>query len=129
MVEATAYLRRSFVRRKLEAAGARFAEVAGAAVAASFANATDELATARVMGLADLSPLPRCGFKGAGTADWLAAQGYAVIVISSEMPEVLRVSDRIVAMHHGRIVREFTAAEVTEDSLIQAISGIAERVA
>lgn len=78
MVEATAYLRRSFVRRKLEAAGARFAEVAGAAVAASFANATDELATARVMGLADLSPLPRCGFKGAGTADWLAAQGLAV---------------------------------------------------
>ncbi|CAG0909940.1 unnamed protein product, partial [Cyprideis torosa] len=33
----------------------------------------------------------------------LAAQGYAVIVISSEMPEVLRVSDRIVAMFHGRI--------------------------
>ena len=55
----------------------------------------------------------------------LAAQGYAVIVISSEMPEILRVSDRIVAMYHGRITREFTAAEVTEDSLVQAISGIA----
>jgi ABC-type sugar transport system ATPase subunit len=55
----------------------------------------------------------------------LAKQGYAVIVISSEMPEVLHVSDRIVAMYHGRITREFSAEEVTEDSLIQAISGIA----
>ena len=55
----------------------------------------------------------------------LAKQGYAVIVISSEMPEVLHVSDRIVAMYHGQIMREFSAAEVTEDSLIQAISGIA----
>ncbi len=54
----------------------------------------------------------------------LAAQGYAVIVISSEMPEVLHVSDRIVAMYSGRVMREFTAEEVTEDSLIQAISGI-----
>ncbi|MFA8387821.1 MAG: sugar ABC transporter ATP-binding protein [Pelagibaca sp.] len=54
----------------------------------------------------------------------LAAQGYAVIVISSEMPEVLHVSDRIVAMYSGKVMREFTSEEVTEDSLIQAISGI-----
>ncbi|MGR3272664.1 sugar ABC transporter ATP-binding protein [Thalassococcus profundi] len=54
----------------------------------------------------------------------LAAQGYAVMVISSEMPEVLHVSDRIVAMYSGRIMRTFTSEEVTEDSLIQAISGI-----
>jgi ribose transport system ATP-binding protein len=54
----------------------------------------------------------------------LAAQGYAVMVISSEMPEVLHVSDRIVAMYSGRIMREFTSEEVTEDSLIQAISGL-----
>ncbi|MBR2656938.1 MAG: sugar ABC transporter ATP-binding protein [Loktanella sp.] len=54
----------------------------------------------------------------------LAAQGYAVIVISSEMPEVLRVSDRIVAMYHGRVMREFDISEVTEDKLVQAISGI-----
>ena len=54
----------------------------------------------------------------------LAAQGYAVIVISSEMPEVLHVSDRIAAMYHGRIMRTFTTDEVTEDALIQAISGI-----
>ncbi|MEQ8481784.1 MAG: sugar ABC transporter ATP-binding protein [Hoeflea sp.] len=54
----------------------------------------------------------------------LAKQGYAVIVISSEMPEVLHVSDRIIAMYHGRIMREFTSEEVTEDNLVQAISGI-----
>ncbi|MBV6636574.1 MAG: sugar ABC transporter ATP-binding protein [Mameliella sp.] len=54
----------------------------------------------------------------------LAAQGYAVIVISSEMPEVLHVSDRIIAMYSGRIMRTFTSDEVTEDNLIQAISGI-----
>lgn len=54
----------------------------------------------------------------------LATQGYAIIVISSEMPEVLRVSDRVIAMFHGRIMREFTAKEVTEDNLVQAISGI-----
>ena len=54
----------------------------------------------------------------------LAAQGYAIIVISSEMPEVLRVSDRVIAMFHGKITREFTAKEVTEANLVQAISGI-----
>ncbi|MFT5869923.1 MAG: ABC-type sugar transport system ATPase subunit [Paracoccaceae bacterium] len=56
----------------------------------------------------------------------LAAQGYAVIVISSEMPEVLHVSDRIVAMYSGRIMRTFTSEEVTEDNLIQAISGLTD---
>ena len=54
----------------------------------------------------------------------LAGQGYAVIVISSEMPEVLHVSDRIVAMYSGRVMRKFTSDEVTEDNLIQAISGL-----
>jgi len=54
----------------------------------------------------------------------LAAQGYAVIVISSEMPEVLHVADRIVAMFNGRVMRSFTSDEVTEDNLIQAISGL-----
>ncbi|MBS1302045.1 sugar ABC transporter ATP-binding protein [Loktanella sp. SALINAS62] len=56
----------------------------------------------------------------------LAAQGYAVIVVSSEMPEVLHVSDRIVAMFSGRVMREFTTEEVTENNLVQAISGLSE---
>lgn len=57
----------------------------------------------------------------------LAAEGYAVMVVSSEMPEVLHVSDRIVAMYSGRIMCTFSSEEVTEDSLIQAISGLAPR--
>jgi ABC-type sugar transport system ATPase subunit len=54
----------------------------------------------------------------------LAASGYAVLVISSEMPEILRVSDRILALYHGRVIEEFTAEAVTEESLVQAISGL-----
>ncbi|SDZ75182.1 sugar ABC transporter ATP-binding protein [Rubrimonas cliftonensis] len=54
----------------------------------------------------------------------LAAEGIAVLVISSEMPEVLAVSDRILALYHGRLAREFAAADVTEDALVQAISGL-----
>ncbi len=56
----------------------------------------------------------------------LAKSGYAVIVISSEMPEVLRVSDRVAAMYSGKLMRIFTADEVTEDNLVQAISGLSE---
>lgn len=78
MVQPTAFTRRSFAWRKVAAAGAVFEEIAGAAVAVSYRNATDEAQTARRLGLADLSPLPRHGFKGLGTADWLAANGLAV---------------------------------------------------
>ena len=53
----------------------------------------------------------------------LARSGYAVLVISSEMPEVIGVSDRILAMYSGRIVREFDASSANEDDLIQAITG------
>ena len=56
----------------------------------------------------------------------LASSGYAVIVISSEMPEILHIADRVLAMYQGRITREFTAAEVNEDNLVQAISGLSE---
>ncbi len=56
----------------------------------------------------------------------LAKSGYAVIVISSEMPEVMRVSDRVIAMYNGKLMRSFTADEVTEDNLVQAISGLSE---
>lgn len=77
-VQPTAFRRRSFVYRKLVEAGARFREGNDAAVAMDFGSPEGESATLRRMGLVDLSPLPRIGFKGAGTADWLAAQGVAV---------------------------------------------------
>lgn len=52
----------------------------------------------------------------------LAEKGLAVIVISSEMPEVLGVSHRILTMAEGRLTGEFTGAEMTEQNLIDAVS-------
>lgn len=69
--------RRSFVYRKLASLGARYLESNEAAVAASFGGA-EEAAAARDLGLADLSPLRRTGFKGPGAADWLLSQGVTV---------------------------------------------------
>lgn len=77
-VAPTAYLRRSFLYRTLQSAGARFGEVNGAAVALDFGNAAAELDRGRRLGLADLSPLPRTGFKGAGTVEWLTGQGLSI---------------------------------------------------
>ena len=74
-VEPNAQLRRSFVYRKLQDQGARFAPINGGAVAIDFGeDAEDEAALARRLAIADLSPLPRTGFKGAGTIEWLQSQ-------------------------------------------------------
>ncbi len=70
--------RRSFIWRELVAAGARFAEVNGTATAMDFGNPAAEAETARRMGLVDLSPLPRTGYKGRGALDWLRSQGVQV---------------------------------------------------
>jgi sarcosine oxidase subunit gamma len=66
--------RRSFLYRKLMAAGARFEAFGDTAVAVDYGDPEAEREAAKRMGLADLSPLPRTGFKGAGTPDWLAKQ-------------------------------------------------------
>ncbi len=68
-------LRRSFAHVRLQAAGARFEDLGLSSVAVSYATAGDEVATAKRMGLADLSPLHRFGFKGAGTCKWLKGKG------------------------------------------------------
>ncbi len=49
----------------------------------------------------------------------LAAQGKAIIMISSELPEVLRMSHRIVVMCEGRITGELTAAEATQERIME----------
>ena len=48
----------------------------------------------------------------------LAAEGVAIILISSEMPEILGMSDRIIVMHEGRITGELTRAEATEEKIL-----------
>ena len=50
----------------------------------------------------------------------LAVRGMGVVVISSELPEILKVSDRIVVMKKGRIVREFAGETVSKDQLLEA---------
>lgn len=77
-LQPTDCLRRSFVTRELQIAGARFGEENGAAVAVDFGDPAREEATARRLGLVDLSPLARVGFKGPGAVEWLAAQGVTV---------------------------------------------------
>jgi ribose transport system ATP-binding protein len=48
----------------------------------------------------------------------LAAQGVGIILISSEMPEVLGMSDRILVMHEGRITGELTSSEASEERIV-----------
>ena len=53
-----------------------------------------------------------------------ARQGHAVLMISSELPEVMTVSDRIYVMHAGRITGELSRAEATEEAVMRlAASG------
>jgi ribose transport system ATP-binding protein len=51
------------------------------------------------------------------------AQGMAILVITSELPELLALSDRIVVMHRGRITAEFKKNEATQEKIIQAAMG------
>lgn len=50
----------------------------------------------------------------------LAAQGYAIIMISSEMPEVLGVADRIVVMHAGKVSAEMRVEDATQEKIMEA---------
>jgi len=50
--------------------------------------------------------------------DKLAAQGLAVIVVSSELPELLALSDRIMVVRNGRIVSEHSGAEATQEKIM-----------
>jgi rhamnose transport system ATP-binding protein len=59
----------------------------------------------------------------------LAGEGVAVLMISSELPEVLGMADRIVVLFEGRVSRSFTRAEADEDSIMLAATGLAEEVA
>jgi L-arabinose transport system ATP-binding protein len=51
--------------------------------------------------------------------DELACQGMGVIFISSELPEILGVSDRIVVMQGGRVTGELAAEDATEESVLR----------
>jgi sarcosine oxidase subunit gamma len=71
-------IRRSPIYRLTQAAGAFCDVINSAAVPMHYGSPDSELDRARRMAIADLSGLPRTGFKGTGTVDWLAGQGLTI---------------------------------------------------
>jgi D-xylose transport system ATP-binding protein len=57
----------------------------------------------------------------------LAERGVGILMISSELTEVLGVSDRILVMCQGRFTGEFDPATATQDDLMSAATGAANR--
>ena len=56
----------------------------------------------------------------------LASQGLAVIMVSSEIPEIVGMSDRIIVMREGRCVAETDQRSVSPEALVRAAAGISE---
>jgi len=57
----------------------------------------------------------------------LTADGAAVVFVSYELPEIMGMSDRILVMYHGGIVKEFARGEATEDDVLRAAFGSTAR--
>ncbi len=58
----------------------------------------------------------------------LAAQGLAVIMVSSEIPEIIGMSDRVIVMREGRIAAELDREDITPETLVTHAAGITEAV-
>ena len=56
----------------------------------------------------------------------LASAGKAIIMISSELPEILGMSDRIIVMHEGRVTGTLTAEECTQEIIMKYATGNGE---
>lgn len=54
----------------------------------------------------------------------LKKQGVAIILISSDMEEIIKLSDRVVSVYHGKINGHFERSEITEDRLTAKIFGV-----
>jgi ribose transport system ATP-binding protein len=57
--------------------------------------------------------------------DELASRGAGVILISSELPEVLNLCTRIIVLREGRIAGELPRATATQDGLMRLMAGVA----
>jgi D-xylose transport system ATP-binding protein len=58
----------------------------------------------------------------------LAAEGMAIVLVSSELPEVLGLSDRLIVLHEGRITGTFDRGEATAEAVMACATGHSERV-
>jgi rhamnose transport system ATP-binding protein len=58
------------------------------------------------------------------TISHLATQGLTILLISSELPEILGMSDRILVMREGQLVAELSREEATQERVIQAAAGV-----
>ena len=62
-----------------------------------------------------------------GLIDELKRQGLAIVVVSSELPELLGIADRIMVMCEGRKTAEFGRSEATEEAVMRAaVPGVLE---
>jgi ABC-type sugar transport system ATPase subunit len=55
----------------------------------------------------------------------LATQGLAIVLVSSELPEVLALSDRVLVLHEGKLTGTFTRAEATPEAVMACATGSA----
>jgi len=53
----------------------------------------------------------------------LAKQGLAIVMVSSELPEIIGLSDRILVLHEGKLTGEFTRTEATPERVMAAATG------
>ena len=56
----------------------------------------------------------------------LASSGLAIVIISSDLPEVLAMSDRIIVLHEGRVSAEIARAQASEERVMFAATGQAD---
>jgi sarcosine oxidase subunit gamma len=110
--------RRSPAYRLNAVAGARFTAYADTALVTDYGDPGAEETAARQLGLCDLSVLPRLGFKGAGTLDWLASRNVA-------LPAAVNLAS---PQADGATAAQLGPEEILVLSDIAGGSGLAERL-
>jgi putative multiple sugar transport system ATP-binding protein len=68
-------------------------------------------------------------FEIYGIIQQLAADGKGVVVISSELPELLGISDRIYTIFEGQITNDIPAAEADPETLMRSMTSTQKKVA